>query len=153
MCSICWWLCWSSPSWQHFVQSWHICQGYTAWRPHSLGWCLHHWNLTGTPAWFSDVSLKTLFQCRTIGFLLKTFSLKSWVEFYLCFMYQKMVAQPKPVATLRWESGLGKEDRKSALQRPSCQVISWLRSLGMNLMISWSSLSHSQPKRERQMTV
>ena len=42
----------------------------------------------------------------------------------LCFMYQKMVAQPNPVATLRCESGLGREDRKLLLQRPSCQVIS-----------------------------
>lgn len=76
------------------------------------------------------------------------FSLKSSVKLYLCFMYQKMVAQPKPVATLRWESALGKEDRKSALQRPSCQVISWLTSSGMNLMTS-SSLSHLQPNRDR----
>lgn len=42
----------------------------------------------------------------------------------LFLMYQKIVAQPKPVATLRCESGFGSEDRKLLLQRPSCQVIS-----------------------------
>lgn len=42
----------------------------------------------------------------------------------LFLMYQKIVAQPKPVATLRCESGFGREDRKSPVQRPSCQVIS-----------------------------
>lgn len=50
---------------------------------------------------------------------------------YLYFMYQKIVAQPKPVAMLRCESGFGRVDRKSLLQRPSCQVIRWLVSLGL----------------------
>lgn len=43
---------------------------------------------------------------------------------HLCLMYQKIVVQPNPVATLRCESGAGRDDKKSLLQRPSCQVIS-----------------------------
>lgn len=141
MCSIGWQLCWSSPSWQRFVQSWHTCQGCTAWKPRSLGWFLHHWSLTETPAWFRRIDYNESF-----WFLMK-FSLKCWVWFYLCFIYQKIVAQPKPVATLRCESGLGKADRKSVPQRPSCHVISWLTSFGTNLVMS-SLLCHSQPNRD-----
>lgn len=58
-------------------------------------------------------------------------------------MYQKIVAQPNPVATLRCESGAGRDDKKSLLQRPSCQVISWLVSPA----VKKSLLDQSQPAR------
>lgn len=76
--------------------------------------------------------------CKMYLFIMYLF-LKMWA--YLCFMYQKIVAQPNPVATLRWESGLGREVRKSLLQRPSCQVISWLVSLA----VKESLLDQTQP--------
>lgn len=65
---------------------------------------------------------------------------------YLCLSNQKIVAHPKPVARLRWESGCGNEDRKSLLQRPSCHVIRWLMSLDLNM---WMLLvpNHSQPDK------
>lgn len=56
-----------------------------------------------------------------------------------------MVAHPKPVATLRCESGFGSEDRKSLLHRPSCQVISWLTSLVLNM---WPSSPWSQQQAD-----
>jgi hypothetical protein len=63
---------------------------------------------------------------------------------YLFFKSQKMVAQPNPVATLRWESGLGREARKLLLQRPSCHVTKWLTALGSNTKAGPPSI-HSQP--------
>ena len=78
------------------------------------------------------------------GFFFFFFFKKAWAD--LCLMYQKMVAQPKPVATLRCERGFGRDDRKSMLQRPSCQVISWLVSLA----VKKSLLVQSQPGRRKQ---
>lgn len=61
------------------------------------------------------------FVCQPNGIVLVF--LFSSVHSDLFFINHKMVAQPKPVATLRCESGFGRDDRKSLLQRPSCQVI------------------------------
>ena len=65
---------------------------------------------------------------------------------YLCLSNQKIVAHPKPVARLIWELGCGNEVRKSLLQRPSCHVISWLMSFGLN-MWTLSVPNHSPPNK------
>ena len=58
-----------------------------------------------------------------------------------------MVAQPKPVATLRWDSGWGREARNLLLHRPSCHVTRWLTALGSNTGAAPPSV-HSQPGTE-----
>lgn len=57
----------------------------------------------------------------------------------------RMVAQPKPVATLICECGFGRDDRKSLPQRPSCQVIKRLASLAAKQ----SPSGQSQPTEGR----
>lgn len=76
--------------------------------------------------------------CQSDGLFFKV-----WADLFL--MSQKRVAQPNPVAVLMCESGFGRERRNSLLQRPSCQVISWLASLG----VKESPLDQSQPVRGR----
>lgn len=66
---------------------------------------------------------------------------------YLFFKSQKMVAQPNPVATLRWDSGWGREVRNALLHRPSCHVTRWLTALGLNAGAASPSV-HSQPGKE-----
>lgn len=63
---------------------------------------------------------------------------------YLFFKSQKMTAQPNPVATLRWDSGWGREARNPLLHRPSCHVTRWLTVLGLNRGAAPPSV-HSQP--------
>lgn len=80
---------------------------------------------------------------KGIVLLLVLLFLFSSVHPDLFLINHRMVAQPKPVATLRCESGFGRADRKSLLQRPSCQVINWLVSLALKK----SPAGQSQPAR------
>lgn len=63
---------------------------------------------------------------------------------YLFFKSQKMVAQPNPVATLRWDSGRGREAKNSLPHRPSCHVTRWLTAPGVKTGAAPPSV-HSQP--------
>lgn len=125
----------------------HTHSNHTAWTPHSPGWYLRLQSPRGTQACRKTIHREgSLLFHKPSG---RGGSALGLIKVLpdLCLMYQKIVAQPNPVATQRCESGFGRDDRKRLLQRPSCQVISWLVSLD----VKKSPLDQSHPAKKAEL--